>query len=593
MPGKFHETHVAADDAAGSPTARIVEQDGPSLEPPKKDVKELNLEPYWADSIPYVKTMRELTAVFGGHFLLMISVAMHLNKGFCNTQAFYAAGFLVQNRAIVGPRGDVLISASRMPWAMKPLIALLSDTRPIRGYKKLPYMLILTCVGVVGVSITSFVPASAMPIEAQMIGIFCGNAAWSCLDILMEGLYSRRLADNAAYGPQLVTFVWAGMQLFGILPYWITTQLNKWAGSEGVGGLLGGQWALMPCVIPLLLAVYPLAANWMGEVPVTDEEAREHNRKLLKQKELIFLSVTIGVLALAMVAVNLLAKATWVSFMFAATFMAFNTFYAVFMLRPVIGNLVAFKAIATLSNMTIGGTVLLYFFTSDATIYPDGPHFSMTFYKSVMPTVASVVSIIAIMLYGKFCKAWRYRSLYFAGSILMCVLTLPNSILYKRLNVDWGISDYVFIIADECLSQVAFFMLWMPAFLILSRVCPKNVESTVFAMLAAGSNFGQEVATSMSSMLASALGVTPARKPNEGSKYDNLWIMNLIAGGVKLLPILFLWLLPPHRQNESILAEDDQISATIGSPYQRIFNRPDRVTEDFKREQEMKEKADH
>jgi hypothetical protein len=191
-------------------------------------------------------------------------------------------------------------------------------------------------------------------------------------------------------------------------------------------------------------------------------------------------------------------------------------------------------------------------------------------------------------LYTGFAKGMRYRHLVGITSIFNCLLLASNSILYARITNGW--TDYLFIIGEDVLGSMMSMLNWMPTFLISSRVCPTNAEATTFSLLCSNSNFSSFVAVTLSATIGRDLfkvNVPNMDGPVSGDvvnkAFEPMWRWNLTNSLINLVPLLFIWLLPRHRQDEEILPEDDRISATIGSPFQRLTGRKDRVTEHYRK----------
>jgi len=58
--------------------------------------------------------------------------------------------FIFGGMGVSAARLQMLKAAAIAPWALKPVIALLSDAVPIGGYKKMPYVVIFTLLSLVG-----------------------------------------------------------------------------------------------------------------------------------------------------------------------------------------------------------------------------------------------------------------------------------------------------------------------------------------------------------------------------------------------------------------------------------------------------------
>ncbi|EEQ97121.1 conserved hypothetical protein [Perkinsus marinus ATCC 50983] len=239
-------------------------------------------------------------------------------------------------------------------------------------------------------------------------------------------------------------------------------------------------------------------------------------------------------------------------------------------MRPVIGKLMLFNAISQITIIAVGGPAI-YFYTNDATMYPAGPHFSDVFYGSVLGTVGQLCSVLALLAFGKFMKSWKYRTVYFSMTAMLVIMQLGDPIIFSRLNVRIGIPDQVFAIGSTALVAAVSMIQFMPGFLILSHLCPKNMEATMFALLASLSNYAQNVTRPIAGFISQSLGVVPRGLPgvDESEQFDNLWIVSLILIGLSATSLFFLWLIPNARMNERIMADGDDTSATSGSLFER------------------------
>mmetsp|Transcript_10745 Transcript_10745/g.9161 ORF Transcript_10745/g.9161 Transcript_10745/m.9161 type:complete len:256 (+) Transcript_10745:402-1169(+) len=185
------------------------------------------------------------------------------------------------------------------------------------------------------------------------------------------------------------------------------------------------------------------------------------------------------------------------------------------------------------------------------------------------------VSVLAIFAFGKFMKKWKYRTVYLFMTIVLVVMQSGDPIIFSRLNVRIGIPDHVFAVGSTALVAAVSMIQFMPGFLILSHLCPKNMEATMFALLASLSNYSQNVTPPIAGYISQLLGVTPKGEPgvDESETFTNLWIVSLILMGLSTTSIFFLWLIPNARMNERIMVDGDDTSATTGSLVERWFKR--------------------
>lgn len=549
----------------------------------------------------------EVKSTFGLKFIGMIIIGMNLNKGLAYNIILQAFTILRRQHGLPASQSAVYGAISRVPFTLKPIIAIMSDLFPIFGYKKKYYMAIFTTLGIFTLTVACVVPK--LDIVATTACVFFANLSAASLDILIEGFYSHKLAEHPGSGPGLVTLVWTCMFLVSVISAPLTGTINSFTEItsmdqetqqkqvDGFLGYYGGQWAMMSALPCMIAALYPIYMNWLGEEPVTPQVAASHRSNLLNnQKELVILSLLIGLMSGTKTAVGLLYKgenSVYVNNAVSLVTTFVQLSYAVTFLNPMINKIIVFNFILTAMCLGPTSEVLNYFYVGNEVNFPNGPHFDEEFVNTVIPTAGTLMALAGTMMYGMFCKDMTYRSLYAITAVCMCVFTLVNNVFYTRYNVQLGIPDKVFLLGDEALSEIAYMLNFMPGFLMLSRVCPKNCESTLFAILASIKNGFQDVGYMASAQFMDVLAINPNGKdPNEGSKYDNLPFANIVSGLSRLLPLLFLWMVPPQRQSEPILTRDeDRVSATNGSLYQKCTGKPDKAMTKYHEEQELKKKS--
>ncbi|KAF4651202.1 hypothetical protein FOL47_000596 [Perkinsus chesapeaki] len=521
--------------------------------------------------LPVVGAISGLCKDFGWKLIFMLHFTNHWAKGFSYIMIASTIRFYFRAMNVPGPDIDRYYSVAFMPWAMKPWLGVISDSVPIFGYHKLPYMMLISLLGLIGtiVAVSLKLVESNAPIAT--VGLFCANLQIMGYDLFAEAVYSRRLAGVPASGPSLVSYVWAGNQLLGLFATLLVGFIVEHA--DGVWGLGGAQWAILTTIFTSSTVIIPAWMNFFEEPKVTKEEARAHRKHLWgSQKEVAILSVVVGLAAVGYSVITLVARSNTVAFVTALVSVALLTGFAFSVMRPVIGKLMLFNAISQVTIISVGGPSI-YFFTNDEQQYPAGPHFSDIFYGSVLGTVGQLCSVLAIFAFGKFMKKWKYRTVYLFMTIVLVVMQSGDPIIFSRLNVRIGIPDHVFAVGSTALVAAVSMIQFMPGFLILSHLCPKNMEATMFALLASLSNYSQNVTPPIAGYISQLLGVTPRGLPGveESETFTNLWIVSLILMGLSITSIFFLWLIPNARMNERILIDGDDTSATAGSLVERWF----------------------
>jgi hypothetical protein len=281
---------------------------------------------------------------------------------------------------------------TQLPWAMKPVIGLLSDALPIKGYHKAPYILIVSMIGVVALATIGATGRIHMSVECLVICLFFVQLQFSTCDLLTEAKYAEKMQSNPEHGPKLMTFVWFGLQTGGLLA------------TIMVGPLLshyGPHFPYLVALLPATFIIVPMAQNYMEEVPKSSTELAKARAHLMEQKEACFLCVLMFAGTIMLTFLGIFFESTKVNAIAAIVVALVMLFAFSVVLKPIIAKVNAFFLIQTSVGLSIGGASF-YFYTDTPEQYPEGPHFSMEFFTSVMGTIGSICSMIGIYSYQKY-----------------------------------------------------------------------------------------------------------------------------------------------------------------------------------------------
>jgi len=125
----------------------------------------------------------------------------------------------------------------------------------------------------------------------------------------------------------------------------------------------------------------------------------------------------------------------------------------------------------------------------------------------------------------------------------MVFYNLSDLILVKRWNLEIGLPDVIFVAGDDALGELIGRFFMMPLFVLCSKVCPDNLEATLFAMLMALLNFGSTVGDFFGSALCDAFGV-------KNGNFDMLPMAVISKSLCRLLAIPLIFILVPNLTPE-------------------------------------------
>jgi len=440
------------------------------------------------------------------------------------------------------------------------VIGLVSDCFPIRGYNKGPYILATSSVGVIALAMLGAAPQAFLSVERVVACLFLVSLQFSTCDLLTEAKYAEKMQAKPEHGPDLLTFVWFGLQAGGLVAtIFIGPTMTHF----------GPKAAFLIALIPAVMIIVPTMRNYLEETPKTSEEVQAAREQLFQQKEACILCMLMfaGTVCLTILGVSL--ESVRLNALVAVLVAVVMLLSFSLVLRPIIAKVNAFFLLQTALSFSIGGASF-YFFTDGPTQYPEGPHFSMEFFTSVLGVIGSLCSLAGILSYQRFMKDWSYRRLLLGTNVMASLLSLLDVIILSRLNVRLGVPDTAFVLGSSVLQSVVSQWMWMPGVVILSQLCPKGMEATMYALLAGCHNLGSTIAQNCGAYVLELLGCNPRGQPNESHQFDRLWVGSALSTVLPMLTLVLIpWLIPDARQTDKLLDENDR-DCTSGSLWRRM-----------------------
>ncbi|CAD7925329.1 unnamed protein product [Amoebophrya sp. A120] len=503
--------------------------------------------------------LSDLNELYGFRLLFMLFVAQHIMKGFAGTFVGQPERFIYKSYHISGPQVQIYMGVSGLPWALKPIFGLLSDLVPINGYNKRPYILGASFLGVTSMLFLAFLE---VPVTMIVMFFFCIALQRSVCDLLTEAKYAEALKKKPEHGPDLMTFVWGGIEMFGLIALMCVGPLVEWIGPRKPYLLL------MPFAS---LILYPTYKNYLDETKRPAAETQAHRKKLVTEnKEVFMLCILITICTLCMTVSGTLFTSVRLHALTALVVLVVILFSFSVILRPEIAKMNAFYVLQGSLSIGIGGASF-YFFTDGPKEYPTGPHFSTFFFVTVLGVTGTLCSLCGLWFYNRFLKNYSYITLLTLTNLLGVALSILDIAIFTRSNVAWGISDHLFVMGGTVSASLIGNWQWMPGVVMLSQMCPRNMEATLYALLAGCHNLGNSISEYLGAFVLEELGCTPTGQGDETTKFDNLWVAALIQTVVPMFTIALIpYMIPNNKQTDTILV-DAPDSATKGSLYSKWF----------------------
>lgn len=177
-------------------------------------------------------------------------------------------------------------------------------------------------------------------------------------------------------------------------------------------------------------------------------------------------------------------------------------------------------------------------------------------------SVGPVGSLLAAILYQNTLKDYPFRDLLFWAQLLSGLSGMLDLMLVLRVNLMFGIPDFVAIVIDEGVSRMVAQLKWMPLLVLSSRLCPPGIEGTFFALLMSIDNAGVLSSSWLGGLLLHVFNITR-------TKFHNLWLAILIRNILRVTPLCLIFLVPKGDPDSSFIPaeladKEEETEATDG-----------------------------
>lgn len=500
----------------------------------------------------YIQRMRD---AFSYRFILLLFIVQCFIKGICFVVATKGMMPLLKSIGVDAITLQVLASLSMSPWVLKPLIGVIGDLVAIDGFHKRYWMLLSMIVGIFGGA--WMVVEIHVPIALSLF-LLCIHFEIAVCDLFTEARYAALMRDNPQTGSDIVTLATA----FQNLGYLI---------SMGFVGPLAdlGMFRVSSIVTLVLLAtpVIPVMLNWLREerIPGNPPWIQLDTAKVKRDWRILLLVSLTGMSAPAMGIITAFSY-KWLGLICSAIMITLACIGGfAFMPHPLIGRVALYQVLAQASRISFS-SALDYFFTADAACLPGGPSFSYKFYIMVVGIVGAAAALFTSFIYQAAFSKWNYRNVLLFTSVLSGVGGLFDFVIVRRWNLLIGIPDWIFfLIGDDILESVVDNLYWIPSSSIIGKVCPKGMESSVYAYLAGVANFGRMISLIAGAMLLEWVGLRTLPTPDCNWVGLDWLILFGHIGFMLLVSVPASFLIPKVPQDANLLETSPSHSDSLSS----------------------------
>eukprot|EP00931_Biecheleriopsis_adriatica_P089861 TRINITY_DN63935_c0_g1_i1.p1 TRINITY_DN63935_c0_g1~~TRINITY_DN63935_c0_g1_i1.p1 ORF type:complete len:598 (-),score=107.12 TRINITY_DN63935_c0_g1_i1:54-1847(-) len=475
--------------------------------------------------LPAIRWLQLLHQHFGG-FVPMSLLQYGLNQGLGGSVGgFVMRYYMMDVLKLDGATMGRFTTAASLPWNIKPCIGMLSDAVPLFGFHRTSYIAVSGICGLVAYFCLGMFPLSAFAAVPFMILI---NFSISTSDVIIDAKAAELAKEEPRFASDLQSLLWGVMAVGGLLSCSLKGPLLEWLGPKGV--LLTLCSTSLGILIPSLLRWLPETRLPSGQrCVVKSAELCQHPAILALAS---FMSLSSVILSGLQIFVDH-AQVRGIMTVFFGVSVAFASFRALVRITPYLAKTALFIFLRQCVQPGLGEAMFVWLTKS-----PEGPQFS-AHTLGWIDCFGSVGLLAGVTIYNKYMTHISYRKIFLYAQMAYFLSNILDIVLVKRWNLMVGIPDFVFIVGDDTFGLVVSRFFSIPLFVLASKVCPDNLEATLFAMLMSLSNFGSTIGSFLGVTLCEMWGLVDGN-------FDHLPEAVLAKSLFRLLPIPLIFMLTPN-----------------------------------------------
>ncbi|RLN46987.1 hypothetical protein BBJ28_00010042 [Nothophytophthora sp. Chile5] len=385
---------------------------------------------------------------FGDGLLLQIFF-VYFTQGIRSTLCSLGTSYYLNETLALPPaQSEALRATAAIPWIIKPLYGMLSDSVPIWGTRRKSYLLIFSAISAAAYFSLS-IPGLVTTYESALVALVVASLGIAFCDVVIDGkVVEAARSEREDMAGNLQTLSWISLSVGSVL------------GSMVSGYTLN---TLGPMGVFFLSAMGPLCVVFISiKIPEETFVPQGHGGFLQTVQD--------QCCALATVVVDPIC---W---------------------RPMLWIFLSNALPPSL------GEAMFSFKTAEL-------GFSKSF-LGFISTVGSLTLLGTTALYNAYFRDMPFRRMFFRIQLASACVSFAEFVLVSRLNLAFGVGDRFFIFGDEILSDVVARLKHMPSLVLCAKICPPGIEGTMFALLMSIYNFSWSVASYGGSWLCSYLQIS-------------------------------------------------------------------------------------
>lgn len=369
-------------------------------------------------------------------------------------------------------------------------------------------------------------------------------------DILTQGLYTAKMNEKPWTGSDIVTYIWTVQKIGGTVSALLVGPLADYASVKVI------FFVMIPVSVQVL---FPALFNWFGDTKLPREDRWKFRTDIVrKHTGLMILAAVTATLAVILALLGIFANRL-VRFVYCLASVFGLCGLCLVCMPRVMALATVYCVLIDVLNPSTASALEYWYTEQDANCVPGGPAFDFTYFSTTTNLVSSVFSILGLVIFQTVMSSWKFRPAFWVTTILRVIAASFDLIIVNRWNIAIGIPDKVmYMVGFPIIYEVVYMMDFMPSTILISKVCPKNVEATVYAILAGLMNFGKTQAQFVGTYIGEAFGIST----KEPCNYTNLTYYILTCNfclPLLSIPLTFC-MIPDIRMKDPIIVNPENDS---------------------------------
>ncbi|XP_011082613.1 probable folate-biopterin transporter 3 [Sesamum indicum] len=396
------------------------------------------------------KWVKKLSDELHWSFVLGVVIVYGINQGLCLGLSKISTQYYMKDEQKLQPsEAQVYHGMIMIPWIVKPLWGLLTDTVPIAGRRRRPYFILAGIIGAVSMITLSL--ENNIYLGFALLLLVCGSAGAAVADVTIDACVTENSIGHPSLAGEMQSLCGLCSSVGQLIGYTISGFLVHLIGSKGVFGVLS-----IPSGLVILVGM-----------TIQEPLIRNCSYKRVSQK---FLDA---------------GKAMWMA-----------------LKCPVVWRPCLYMYLSLSVSLHIHEG--MFYWYTDA---KNGPSFSKEAVGSIS-ALGAVGSLLGVLLYQNAFRSHPFRRVLFWAQLLYGASGMLDLILVLRINLLFGVPDYALVVFDAAVSHMIGRLKWLPLLVLSSKLCPSGIEGTFFALLMSIDHVGSFTASWAGGLLLHTLNVT-------------------------------------------------------------------------------------